>query len=285
MAERWQQWMPFHIDRFRGSPDVRAMHPAAQMGYLYLLASAWQSDDCTISSDPLDLASDSCLGDDLWAQYNVRIIRKFETVENGRLRNDVLYFEWKEAKRIFESRVAAAKKTTEIRSPRKSSTVTVVNNNGHRPQTDTLTQRLADTITGTSTLTLTEEQKQIPSVVSDSTEVLRVYEAYPHKVGKGAAIKAIEKSFALLRKRNELDPEKFLLERIQGWIDKRERDRAAGNFVPEYPNPSTWFNQERYDDEDNLPKPKKEWHVLTDEEAEASWEEHFAIMGMGQPHA
>jgi uncharacterized protein YdaU (DUF1376 family) len=131
-----------------------------------------------------------------------------------------------------------------------------------------------------------EEQNNTKNQASkEYSEVLRVYEAYPHKVGKGAAIKAIEKSFALLRKRNEPDPEKFLLEHIQGWIDKRERDRAAGNFVPEYPNPSTWFNQERFDDEDNLPKPKKEWHVLTDEEAEASWEEHFAIMGMGQPHA
>jgi uncharacterized protein YdaU (DUF1376 family) len=111
------------------------------------------------------------------------------------------------------------------------------------------------------------------------TEVLRVYEVYPHKVGKGAAVKEIEKAFVLLRKRNEPDPEKFLVERISGWIEKRERDRAAGKFIPEYPNPSTWFHQERYDDEDNLPKPKKEWHVLTDDEAAAQWEKDFALMG------
>ena len=49
MPAKWQQWMPFRIDAFKGSPAVQAMHPSARSGYLYLLTYAWQTDDCTIS--------------------------------------------------------------------------------------------------------------------------------------------------------------------------------------------------------------------------------------------
>jgi hypothetical protein len=174
MAERWQQWMPFHIDRFRGSPDVQAMHPVARMGYLYLLASAWQTDDCTISDDPLDLASMSGLGDELWAQYCPRILRKFEAAGTaGRLYNPVLREEWSEAKRIFEARSAAARKTTETRSPSKKRTVTVDKANGHRTVSARRPVRSADTITGTTTGTdtSTKPQKQKPSRAKKRREV------------------------------------------------------------------------------------------------------------------
>src|ERR1700678_549405 len=105
MPAKWQQWMPFRIDAFKGSPAVQAMHPCARIGYLYLLARAWQTDDCTVSSDALQLAEDSGLGDELWALHSPRILRKFEAVNgNGRLRNQVCFEEWSEAKRIYERR-------------------------------------------------------------------------------------------------------------------------------------------------------------------------------------
>ena len=116
MAKKWQKWMPFHIDRFRGSPNVQVMHPAARMGFLYLLASAWQTDDCTVSADPIDLATESGLGDELWATYGPRIMRKFEVIE-GRARNKVLFGEWSEAKRVFDARSQAANRVNSERSP------------------------------------------------------------------------------------------------------------------------------------------------------------------------
>jgi len=82
-----------------------------------------------------------------------------------------------------------------------------------------------------------------------------VYEAYPHKIGKAAALKSIEKAMSAVKKAGETDPAGYLLARIRGWIAKRERDQAAGAFIPEYPNPATWFNQQRYDDPDNAPRP------------------------------
>jgi hypothetical protein len=116
MPAKWQQWMPFQIDRFKASPSVRAMHPAARIGYLYLLACQWQSADCSIPSDPLTLAEMSELGDELWAAHGPRILRKFEPVNgDGTLRNAVCYGEWLEAKRIFDARRVAADRTNQLR--------------------------------------------------------------------------------------------------------------------------------------------------------------------------
>jgi len=141
MSERWQQWMPFHIDRFRGSPDVQAMHPTAKLGYIMLLASAWQTTDCTLPNDPLELSIASSLGD-LWQEHSSRILRKFVLVE-GRLRNEVLYREWSEAKRIYEARAASARRTVTERSSSRSSSWS----SSRRPS------RPADTITETLTYT------------------------------------------------------------------------------------------------------------------------------------
>ncbi len=120
--------MPFRIDAFKSSPAVQAMHPAARSGYLYLLSCQWQSDDCTISNDQLDLAEASGLGDELWSIHSARILRKFDTVtvrsplENDtvtvRLRNQACFLEWEKAKKVFEARQKAALDTVTVRSPR-----------------------------------------------------------------------------------------------------------------------------------------------------------------------
>ena len=125
MPAKWQQWMPLDIDAFRGSPSVQAMGLAA-LGYLYLLMSAWQTEDCTIPSDPIELAEMSGLGDELWAVHGPRLLRKFERSADGdRLRNLVLYEKWKDARRIYERRSSAADHTNASRSPSRKATVTV----------------------------------------------------------------------------------------------------------------------------------------------------------------
>lgn len=162
MPAKWQQWMPFRIDAFKSSPAVRAMHPAARAGYLYLLAFQWQSEDCCLPKDALDLAEISEIGDELWAVHGERILRKFETVtvtvtvENSavtveKLRNRACFEEWKEAKRIFESRQKAADRTNNARSPHENDTVTA-----RGPS------RSADTRTGTETGTGTEKRGEAP---------------------------------------------------------------------------------------------------------------------------
>ena len=149
MSERWQQWMPFHIDRFRGSPDVQAMHPVARCGYIYLLTAQWQSSTCTLPRDSEDLSALSGLGDELWEKYGPKILRKFGTDAQGNICNLVLIEEWKEAKRIFEARQASAHRTNTVRSPSRS------------------TSRPADTITLTGTSTLTETKTNTLALTSD----------------------------------------------------------------------------------------------------------------------
>jgi uncharacterized protein YdaU (DUF1376 family) len=144
--------MPFHIDKFRGSPAVQAMHPCARSGYLYLLSFQWQSEDGTIPDDPLILADLSGLGDELWAAHGERILRKFFRLDGKLLRNLVLHSEWEEARRIYEARQAAAHRTTELRSV-----------NGHRTVTEGRPLRSADTITGTITRTKTETKDSAPN--------------------------------------------------------------------------------------------------------------------------
>lgn len=132
MAAKWQQWIPFHIDRFMASLTVQAMHPAARWGYWCLITRQWQSEDCTISDDPLELAESSGLGDELWTAHGARILRKFHEVERGRLRNQVCYEEWLEAKRVYDKRRESADRTntersasrSPLRSPSENSTVT-----------------------------------------------------------------------------------------------------------------------------------------------------------------
>lgn len=119
MPAKWQRWMPMEIDALRASPAVQAMHPSARAGYIWLLLDSWQTDDCTIPSDQLDLAEKSGLGDELWAIHGPRILRKFDPVDGtDRLRNQVCYEKWLDAKRIFEARKKAADKTNTVRPPR-----------------------------------------------------------------------------------------------------------------------------------------------------------------------
>lgn len=129
MASNWQRWMPFHIDRFRGSPAVQAMHPAARAGFIYLLAAAWQTDDCSLPDDDAELAILSGLGE-LWREHAEPIRRKFH-LEQGKLKNDVLTMEWSSARHTFESRKKAAEKTNVERRPRTNSRNNA-GSNGHR---------------------------------------------------------------------------------------------------------------------------------------------------------
>lgn len=154
MPGKWQQWFPFRIDAFRGSPSVQAMHPAARAGYLYLLSAQWQSDDGTIASDALSLSDASGLGDELWALHGPRILRKFDALEAGRLRNAPLHRDWLEAKRIYESRQSSAQHTNESRST-----------HGDR----TVTARVPSRSAGTRTKTLTSTSTQAKASCAEAS--------------------------------------------------------------------------------------------------------------------
>lgn len=72
--------------------------------------------------------------------------------------------------------------------------------------------------------------------------------AYPRKVGKGAARKAYDRSLAKLRP-DHANPAAVLLLAVQ-------RAKLAWDDPDFIPHPATWLNQERWEDEPELPTPQ-----------------------------
>lgn len=73
------------------------------------------------------------------------------------------------------------------------------------------------------------------------------WQAYPKKVGKGAA----EKAFKKIRGAKQLLPAMLSAIAVQAKTDQWQRDN--GQYIP---NPSTWLNQRRWEDE--APRPRAE---------------------------
>lgn len=71
-----------------------------------------------------------------------------------------------------------------------------------------------------------------------------IYDAYPRKVGKEAARRAIAKAVIAVRDRGQADPHIWLLERVKAFSESKAG--RAGKFCP---HPATWFNAGRYDDD------------------------------------
>jgi uncharacterized protein YdaU (DUF1376 family) len=88
----------------------------------------------------------------------------------------------------------------------------------------------------------TERNARESPRASFAAEFDQWWEAYPHKVGKGAARTAFQKA-----RRSGADPQ-HLLHAIQTYVRNKPADRP-------WCNPATWLNQERWNDEHDRPKP------------------------------
>ncbi len=210
--------MPFKIDAFKASAAVQAMHPTARAGYIYLMLEQWQTDDCTLPMDHVELAEMSGLGDELWAQHGPRILRKFDGIEPGRIRNSVVFDEWIDAKKVFDRRSANALRTNSVRSA-----------HDERPMSDQSANDERHTGTGTETETGTEvpevqpakdkpSQFSIPPWVSEQT--WKCFEEMRRRIRKPLTDRARENILAKLdefRGRGH-DPEEVLNNSISnGW--------------------------------------------------------------------
>lgn len=90
-----------------------------------------------------------------------------------------------------------------------------------------------------------------PKVLASADGFVRFWSAYPRHVAKGAAVKAWAK----------LDPDEEMVQRICHALGDQKKYRQAAEdknkglperhqkFLPDWPHPSTWLNQQRYDDE------------------------------------
>lgn len=83
-----------------------------------------------------------------------------------------------------------------------------------------------------------------------------IYEAYPRKVGRDSAIRAIAKAL-------KVKPYSELLNTVNRYAEKVRKEGTEKQFIP---HPRTWFNQGRYEDEDLKPVPKVEYVEVSPEE-------------------
>lgn len=86
------------------------------------------------------------------------------------------------------------------------------------------------------------------TLFGDTDEAGTIYAFYPRKVGRPKALKAIEKALAG-------HGYEYLLERTRAYADLR---RDNQDEFPSVPHPSTWFNQERFNDDPSTWGPRRE---------------------------
>jgi uncharacterized protein YdaU (DUF1376 family) len=130
-------------------------------------------------------------------------------------------------------------------------------------------------------LELVGHQAKSTSRKTSATNVAaRIYDAYPKKVGKNAAMSSIRRAIAKVLAEGVVDPESYLCDCIAAWIESREADKHAGKFVPEFPNPATWFKQGRYEDPASQPKTRTQYTDMTQEQAAALWEKDMGAQAL-----
>ena len=100
-----------------------------------------------------------------------------------------------------------------------------------------------------------KKKKSARALQKTSILTTKIYDAYPRKVGKAAALKAIEKALQVIAARGEADPVAWLLARVEAFA--RSPAGQQGTYTP---YPASWFNQGRYDDAD-AEWNRKETHV------------------------
>jgi hypothetical protein len=87
------------------------------------------------------------------------------------------------------------------------------------------------------------------------SELLEVYEAYPRHTARPAALKAIRKATERVAKKDATSQHEALVKlksRVESYARLERKKSTESQFIP---HPSTWFNGERYDDEELLAEP------------------------------
>jgi len=89
----------------------------------------------------------------------------------------------------------------------------------------------------------------VPTKKIEDIEFQRFYSAYPSKKARGAAEKSWQKLIEGMDDKEKKDFATTLVLAIDSQKKEKKRKRDHGDFVPEWPMPSTWLNQQRWLDE------------------------------------
>lgn len=82
--------------------------------------------------------------------------------------------------------------------------------------------------------------------VYDTIQAVDIYDAYPRKVGRAAALKAIEKAMHKVPSDTLLQAVRDYATAVKTWAPTARYTACGSDTVP---HPATWFNQERWTDD------------------------------------
>jgi hypothetical protein len=164
-----------------------------------------------------------------WEILNYVKYREMASIEERRRRSAIRQKRWRDRKKNSN---APSRTVTHSNAPSR----TVMKNNDNAE---------ADAEADAYTNAYTEKRENTPKPPKGATaDFERFWDAYDHKVGKQAAIKAYNKA-----KKNGLPGIDELVGIIGVQKAQREKNRRDGMFVPEWPLATTWLNQGRWEDE------------------------------------
>lgn len=230
----------FYVDDWLSSPKVTMMTPAQEAAYLRLLCYAWNDPTCSIPDDDHTLAALTRLNEHWFNGGSTVVKRCFipKPGHPGRLYNPRLQREWNKRVTRSEASKQAGIQSGVARRHQRTTVQHMLNNKETRdtekekspPRTPPLKERETEKKESTSLVHRTPLDERFDTF----------WHSYPRKIGKGAA----------RRVWTRIKPSPTLLTTILNAIDtsqlSEQWQQEHGRYIP---NPATWLNQERWEDE------------------------------------
>lgn len=232
-------WMPFYVSDYLA--DTGHLSCAEHGAYLMLIMHYWQKG--SLPNDDKRLASIARATPEQWASMKATLSEFFTEA----WRHKRIEAELEKSKQAYERRALAGKKggiskaSNAVAMPEQCSS----NHSTLLYSTETLTDTLTDSSLRSESSPSsapkpperTNGASRLPPAVISDFETF--WQAWPHKVGKGAARKAFEKA----AKKTSIQE---ILLAVDRYAVAKPRDRP-------WCNPATWLNQERWLDVEGAP--------------------------------
>jgi uncharacterized protein YdaU (DUF1376 family) len=232
----------FYPNDWLSSAHITLMTPAEEGAYIRLLAYAWSTEDCGLPDDDEELSRLSRLGED-WFKGGSTTVRRCFFKNGDRLYNKRLLEEQKKQILWREKSKQGGIKSGKIRNIDKLIKEGSLNHPSSAP------------VEPLGNISSSSSSSIKPPIVPHDFDVF--WKAYPKKIGKGAALKSWKKN-------SHPSIEKILVAlEIQKGSEQWKKEN--GQFIP---NPATWLNQGRWEDEIISPK-------LTEDPFEKEYREKY----------
>jgi uncharacterized protein YdaU (DUF1376 family) len=248
MAHKTDVWMPIYIGDYLA--DTSHLTTEEHGAYLLLMFHYWRKGP--LPSDVRRLASIVGLSGDAWSNAWALLESFFTLGEDGLLHHKRIDHELIEASGKRQKSTERAEKAARARW-------------GNAPSNAQASpQALLDECPSPSPSPSPSQEKHVSEAKASSPRkssgtpdpIEEIYKAYPRKVGRRGALKAIAKAIQQVRNRG------MTVREAQEWLYRQVQAYArspAGQNGELTPHPATWFNRGSYDDD------QQEWQHKSSE--------------------